>query len=279
MDRTEKINNCTVKIPKLEGLEQKKKWRGSNIFSARYFVLANLGKRRSGKTTLINTIVQNFATKNMILFFFVPTFYRDASYVPIREYLDEKGIVYQHYYSVKEDGVNNVEVFMEQNAHNEDSKNENEKEGLTSFEEEPIKPCLFDTEKKSEKKERKKKQPPLEYMFFFDDMPDNYKDKQVCKLIKLSRHFKSKIILSTQSTVDLDRSIYQQCDYVALFRNFNEDNLDKLYIRMEPWVDLEEFKRIYHRVTDSENRGIRNFLLVDRNDDIFRINLNKKLIL
>ena len=276
-----KINNCEVKIPELNGLEQAKKWRGSNIFNCRYFVLANVGRRNRGKTTLVNTIVQNFTTKNMIVFFYCPTFEKDASYKPIIEYLDSKGIIYHHYGNVVEDGVNNIELFIQQNTQPK------EEEPIEEVVEEKPTPCLFDKQVKikvppSEPKEKKKKkEKPIEYLFVFDDIPDGLKNPMVVKLCKLSRHLLAKIVISTQSIIDIDRAIYQNCDYVALYNGFNEDNLKKFHFRAEPGLPYEEFVELYHEVTDTENvrystatKRIYNFLLIDRKADVFRVNLN-----
>jgi hypothetical protein len=291
----EKINNCNIKAPEIKTLEKAKRWKGKNIFRDRYFVLGILGKRRSGKSTLIYNIIKNCVSKNTIVFFYVGTFHKDKSYEEIRNYLDEKGIVYHSYNDIeeREDGilVDNLKVFMEMNLsktdENEEDGEDEEKPKLTSNT-----ACKFD-EIKSETSPsvrgdphfvRKKKQPEPEYLLIFDDLSTSLKKNTLLKAVKNSRHLKSKFIISTQSVVDISPQLYQQMDYLAVFKNFNEDNLEKIYERVEPPLpinSLQEFIDLYHRVTNTINNstGYPYFLLIDRSENSYRMDLNKKIIL
>ena len=293
-----KVNNVGYVIPRVgSGLPQK--WKGSKLLDVRYWVMSILAKRRSGKTTLIFNLIKNFCTKRTIVIFFVPTFHKDDTYQAIREYLDEKDIQYINYDSIKEDGVNNISLFMESNK-GEDKDSEGRsasaEESVEGEEESnetpPIHPqCNFGDETK-EKKEKKKKEPlPPEYLIIFDDISSELRDKSVSVLCKNSRHFKCKIILSSQSIIDLNPSTHAQVDYCCLFKDFNEDSLEKIYNKLEPNIEHEKFKEIYHSVTNSKmklpsvvagspRRGhphLNNFLLIDRANQEYRISLSSKI--
>lgn len=272
----ERVNNSIYVLPKL-GSGQPIKWKGKNLLDVRYWVMSILAKRRSGKTTLIFNLIKNFCTKKTIVIFFVPTFMKDDTYQSIRDYLNEKDISYINYSSIKEDGVNNIEAFMEANKGQEDIEDEKEEEKVDNL----SSVCNFGESPKEKTKAKRKPIPP-EYLIIFDDISSELRDKSVSVLCKNSRHFKCKIILSSQSIIDLNPSTHAQVDYCALFKDFNEDSLEKIYQKLEPNISYEEFKEIYHEVTGTKMKGhphLNNFLLIDRANQEYRVNLNSKLSL
>jgi hypothetical protein len=269
------VNKTQVEVPKLNTV--KKKFQGDDLFDIQYWCMTLLGKRRSGKTSLIYTLLKKFLTKKTIVLFFVPTFHKDKTYEPIRKYLDEKKIVYDAYSAVEEDGVNMIETFMEVNSGFAEHKQENGADKppeQTRIEHH----CKFDSD--CNKKKRKKKDDPPEYMIIFDDMSGYLRKPSVLKLIKNSRHFRAKIIISTQSISDVHPHVFGQMDYIALFKNFNEDSLDFLYEKIQPGIPLEEFKKLYHYVVNQKFGDNYNcFLLIHLATETFFINLNKQVLL
>lgn len=276
----ERVNNSIYVLPKI-GSGKDDKWKGKKLLDVRYWVMSILAKRRSGKTTLIFNLIKNFCTKKTIILFFVPTFMKDDTYQAIREYLDEKGNQYLHFGSIKEDGVDNITTFMEANkgdtSHDSEDK-EDPKVGETQSQ-----VCNFGDDvggDVGEKKEKKKQPPPPEYLIIFDDISSELRDKSVSVLCKNSRHFKCKIILSSQSIIDLNPNTHAQVDYCCLFKDFNRDSLEKIYRKLEPNLDYESFEELYHSVTESKMRGhptLNNFLLLDRANQEYRVNLNDRI--
>ena len=108
-----KINNVNVEVPEIKAYATH--FKGDDLFDIQYFCMELLGKRLSGKTSLIYTLLKKFVTKNTNVLFFVPTFHKDKAYEPIRAYLNKKKITYDAFTSVEEDGVNMIEAFMEVN--------------------------------------------------------------------------------------------------------------------------------------------------------------------
>ncbi len=278
MSRVVKINNCKIEIPQshLE-LQKKKKWKGKDVFDVRYWVTGVFGKRRSGKTTLIYTLLKKFCTKNTIVLFFVQTFNKDVSYDSIREFLDSNGINYMSFGNIVEDGVDNIETFLEANDKGEEDKEE--AKGDNGVKQTKFSYVCFDPTEISEKPTGKKGKKPVEveYIIIFDDMSNELRHKSVSRLLKNSRHFKSKIIISSQSISDIHPHSWAQMDYICLFKNYNDESIEFLYKKIEPNLSFEQFLNLYHNITKGKTGILNNFLLVDRANEEYRINLDKKI--
>ena len=252
--------------------------------------------------------------------FFSPTFYKDDTYEAIRKYLDKKGILWKGYTDIRnEDGVDYIDNFMRMNRENENKDENRQDEPENKLIEPNLKPVqpvvnfgdeltkrdeLVNSFKKAflrnedELVNSFKPENPTkpEFILVFDDMSRYLREKSVIELLKNSRHFRCKIIMSTQSITDLHPHGHSQFDYIALFKNFNEDSLEKIYDRIEPNISFEKFKEIYHETTKKpekrspkddergkrspkDERGFHNFLLIDRGNEKYRINLDKEIII
>lgn len=271
-----KRNNVKVEIPPLK--TNTKRFKGDDLFDIQYFCMTLLGKRKSGKTSLIYTLLKKFVTKNTIVLFFVPTFHKDKTYEPIRNFLDKNKISYDSYSSVEEDGVNILETFMEVNSGFKDKSRKDEQ----AEDSHPLieNACKFHCDEEGkDKKKRKREEEPPEYFLVFDDMSGFLRKPSVLKLIKNSRHFRTKIVLSTQGVSDVHPHVFGQMDYIAVFKNFNEDSLDFLYEKLQLGISLEEFKEIYHYVTSMKFGDNYNcFLLINLPEEKFFVNLDKEVL-
>lgn len=269
-----KVNNVQVEIPPIQ--INKKKYKGDDLFDVQYFCMALLGKRKSGKTTVVYTLLKKFVTKKTIVVFFVPTFNKDKTYEPIRKYLDKKKIVYESYSSPEEDGVNIIETFMEVNNGFKEGKEAPKEQEKPKIEN----PCKFESEEELKSKKRKRKEEPPEYFLIFDDMSGYLRQPSISKLIKNSRHFRTKIVLSTQSVSDIHPHIFGQMDYIAIFKNFNEQSLDFLYEKLQLHMTEEQFKKLYHFVTSQKfGKDYNCFILINLPEEKFYINFDKEVFL
>ena len=281
--KIEKVNNVKIEVPQIK--KKKDNFKGDHIFDIEYFCLTILGKRKSGKTVLIYNLLKNFLTKKMIVLFFVPTFHKDDTYEPIRNMLKKMKITYEAYSSFVEDGINILETFMDVNNGYGKDKEQKEQNKDAPPELKDIEPCKFYSEqekKEMKKKKRKKKDQPPEYFIVTDDNSGYLRKPEILKLIKNSRHFKTKIVISTQAVSDVHPHVFAQMDYLALFKDFNEDSLDFLYSKLQLRATLEEFKVLYHFVTGAktkEEKDKRNFILINLPTETYYINLNKKIVL
>lgn len=204
-------------------------WKGSKIFSKPYWITAVLGHKGTGKSTLTYNLLRYFASKKTIVIFIVPTFYNDDTFIAMRKYLDEKNISWLAYTDVRdENGVDVVDIFMKVNARQEE-ESDSEPEEKTPDDLVKECPCKFGDEKEEAKKKKKKKKAPPNYLFITDDLTDDNRAKSMVRLAKKCRHFRCKMIISTQSVVDIPPQLHSQIDYYALFRGFNQDSLHQLY--------------------------------------------------
>ena len=128
---------------------------------------------------------------------------------------------------------------------------------------------IFDNDEE-DKQERKPKKIAPEYIFVFDDMSQMLRDKTISTLIKKHRHFKSKIILSSQYVNDLSPEARKNIDIFILFKGHSENKLEEIFINMDLQISFQLFLKLYENAT-SEPYG---FLYVDKNKGEFRRNFS-----
>ena len=118
---------------------------------------------------------------------------------------------------------------------------------------------LFPKEKAIERKERKPKRLAPEYVFIFDDLGSDLRDKSITQLFKTSRHYKAKVIVSSQYIHDLSNSCIKNLDYTLIFKSFNREKLLVLFEALDLSIDFELFEQLYLDATEQPF----NFLYVD----------------
>jgi hypothetical protein len=123
-----------------------------------------------------------------------------------------------------------------------------------------------DAEKK--KKKQKGKGSSLiapSYIFIFDDLASELQNKVLTQLLKKNRHFRSKIIISSQNFKDIAKQGRAQIDYLVLFRGLSADRQKQIHSEMCNFVPFKEFVDSYLNATHPKF----GFLKVDRvNDEI-----------
>jgi hypothetical protein len=85
-------------------------------------------KKRKGKSVLINNLVKWFVDDDTIVYFYVSSFWSDENYEELRQWLDKKGIRYQAYLAIKENGVDNVQVYLDTMKQLQEEQKAKEKE-------------------------------------------------------------------------------------------------------------------------------------------------------
>ena len=268
------IKGAKIVVPNI--VKTDKKWKGKHILDMEYFIMEILAKRRSGKTVLIYNMVKKFVTKKMVCLFFCSQFDKDPVYKSIRDFLDEKGVLYHNYTSIIDNGVDNVAIFME-NVDQDYTLSENKKQKVaredTLSETQPSKVKFGDEVEKKIKNKKPPKFKPIEFFIVFDDQSSELRAKSVEKLLKNSKHYKAKIILSSQGISDLTPNQHTQVDYSVLFKGFSHESIHKIYDKLQPRIEYDEFETLYKEITSKNH----DFLLFDRGNESFRINLDKKL--
>jgi len=216
------------------GANESEPFRGDDVIKQRYFVMSILAKRRSGKTTLIASLIDTFADKSMIVILIGPTLHKDTAWLAIQARLKKRGIQFESHTSIHdtETGENIIERNMA---------------------------LLRDTPDQ------------VDIFWIFDDISSELRHKSISTLTKNSRHYRSKIIISSQSIVDLTPSVHAQVDATLLFGSFNDRSLMQIWSRIEPPLSESQFIRLYHQVTKEPFQ----FLFIDRDTGQFRKNLDQ----
>ena len=122
------------------------------------------------------------------------------------------------------------------------------------------------------KKPKKSKYLAPEEMIIFDDLSSELKSKSLLSLLKFNRHFKAKLIISSQWLHDLLPESRKQIDLFLIFKGFPEDKIALIYKDCDSSPPFETFYQIYKKSTINPH----SFMYVDTRADEFRSNFDKK---
>src|SRR3954464_14828496 len=95
--------------------------------------------------------------------------------------------------------------------------------------------------------QKKSKYQSPEYIIVFDDLSSELKSGSLFSLFKFNRHFKSKLIISSQWLHDLLPESRKQIDLFLIFKGFPEDKLALIYKDCASSVPFETFYSIYKK--------------------------------
>jgi hypothetical protein len=132
-----------------------------------------------------------------------------------------------------------------------------------------------DDERVTKKKKHKSKYLAPEYMIIFDDLSSELKSRSLLSLLKFNRHFKSKLIISSQWLHDLLPESRKQIDLFLIFKGFPEDKLALIYKDCDSSVPFDVFFKIYKKSTKRPH----SFMYIDTRSDEFRRNFDSKFII
>ena len=274
--RAVKINDIKVDKVPLLSKEDTRPIRGADLFPEIYANVFLCAKTKSGKTSTIYKIIKECSGKDTKIIAFVSTLYKDANWETIRKYCKLKGIDFEGHTSINEDGVDMINDLVER-LQNEakDEEEDRELDSRVAALEKQMKICPLqmdddsDEEEKTKKKKKEKYRSP-EYIIILDDISNELKSRSLVTLLKKNRHFKSKIILSSQYLNDLLPESRKQIDYFLVYRGQPKKKLDEIYRDADVAVDAEEFYDIYKFATEKEF----SFLYIDTKTSQFRRNFN-----
>ena len=154
--------------------------------------------------------------------------------------LEKKGvntIVYDHFI----DGKENVLTTMLNEMNNDLEAKETAKKPKGN---ELVGWGCFDNEveeKKEEKKQRKPKKLGCEYIFIFDDLGSDLRHPSITQLCKIGRHYKAKLIFSSQYLHDLSNSAIKNIDVCLIFKSFNKEKLFVLFEGLDLGCTFQQF--------------------------------------
>lgn len=263
---TKKINNVEVKaIPLDESKIDKRPIKGVQVCPEMFANILLLAKKKSGKTSIINTLLKHCLGRDTSVLAFVSTLEKDAQWAVIKEYCEKKGKPFLGYTSLFEDGDNMLDAFIKKLQVGE--KEEEEKPEAAPLYKFPGRGAEPEPEAK-EKKPRKTKYQAPEYIIILDDLSTELKVKTVTELLKKNRHFKAKTIISTQYLNDLPPDGFKQIDILMMFRGFSKIKLQEVFDKAALPMEFEEFIKMYHEATAPQY----GFLWLDLHNHTFRKN-------
>ena len=274
--------------------EDKPPIKGYDICEIIYANKFLCAKKHSGKTSALFKIIKECAVKKTVIIVFCSTIYKDSNWIEIRKYFEEKGMDMRVFTSIFEDGEDQINKLI--NELNEEAK---EKEGIKedkeAVEEHPIDKCddILDRlanmqlcavphneaeeeviTKKSKSKKKCKYQAP-EYIIIFDDLSSELKSQSLLTLLKKNRHFKTKLIISSQWVHDLLPESRKQLDLFMIFKGFPDAKLSEIYKDCDSGIPFETFCKIYKKATKHPF----SFMYINTRSDSYRKNFSEQFIL
>ena len=130
-------------------------------------------------------------------------------------------------------------------------------------------------EKNEEKKERKPKKLGCEYIFIFDDLGSDLRSPSITQLCKVSRHYKAKLIFSSQYLHDLQNAAIKNIDVCLIFKSFKKEKLLILFEGLDLGCTFNQFVEMYKYATHDPF----NFLYFDCREGTFRMNFDEQFVI
>lgn len=257
MFSVEKINNEVVKAVPLLKEKDNRPIKGKNLFEELYANIYLCSKKKSGKTSTIYKILRRCAGPKTKIVAFCSTLHKDASWETIQAWCENKGLPFLGHTSLKaDDGRDQLDELIQGLA---------EKTEVV-----PQMKNILDSDSEEEEERPPKYRSP-EYIIILDDLSNELKSTSVTALLKKNRHFKAKIILSTQYLNDTAPGSRKQMDYFILFRGHPKKKLEEIHRDADLSIPLEQFSEVYKFATSEPY----SFLYIDCTNGTFRRNFNE----
>lgn len=259
-----KVNDFEVKpipVPKINP----NRIKGYELFLEAYCNIFLCAKKKSGKTSALFSILKKCAGENTKILIFASTVFKDANYKEILKYFKKNGntiIPKTHFIDEDNNELDNLISTLQEEDQEESSDEE-------------TKHLVFDDPSIEVAKKEKVKQIAPEYIFVFDDLSTDLRHKSITALVKKNRHFKSKVILSSQALTDLDLQARQQIDYCLLFQGHSPQKLELIHRDLDLSIPFDQFLTLYYNATEEKY----HFLYIDRNEQSYRQDFNKLYVI
>ena len=269
------INNSIVKPVQIPQISVEN-IPGHELFAEPYPNIGIIAKKRSGKTSVLHHILRSCVKKkhkNLRVFIFCPTAHRDPTFLQIQKLLEKRGssCFISDSLGAGRGGTTLVDSILAE-IRSSFVGQMSGPPGSTPKPRIPINPVDFGVVAKPGKPPKPPK--PLEYIFVFDDLGSAMRHQSIGTLLKTNRHYRAKVIISTQYLTDLQPAALKQLDYFLCFRSFSVDKLEDIHRHLDLSIDFPEFLRIYQYATAAPY----SFLYVDVRHDKFRKNFNEQIV-
>ena len=246
-----------------------------------------LAKKNSGKTNIIYNILKKCANRNTEVVIFCPTWELDDTYSQILDYLDSKGIPHQQFKN-----IDNLKDLMDSYDKNFDQATPSDDEELKEtpppghtiekYASSKLEAILQIPQQREQhateaaqyeqpiKKPKKSKFTVPEHIFIFDDCKKMLRSPVLNSLIATNRHYKSKVIISTQYFTDIMPDTRTCLDIICIFPKIPLDKIKKLHEDIQLSTEYPIFEKLYLKATEQPH----NFLYVDIRREQFKFNFD-----
>lgn len=227
-----------------------------------------LAKKNSGKTNIIYNILKKCANRNTEVVIFCPTWELDDTYSQILDYLDSKGIPHQQFKN-----IDNLKDLMDSYDKNFETPSESDDEELKEPATQSYTLLTNQTSQPPQqplKKPKKSKFTVPEHIFIFDDCKKMLRSPVLNSLIATNRHYKSKVIISTQYFTDIMPDTRTCLDIICIFPKIPLDKIKKLHEDIQLSTEYPIFEKLYLKATEQPH----NFLYVDIRREQFKFNFD-----
>lgn len=280
----QQINNQHVTPIRTPSSYDTRPIKGADICSELYPNIYLCAKKKSGKTSCTFKILKECVGKRTKIIVFCSTIHKDENWIAIRKYFENKGYDITCFTSIYEDGEDRLEQLMN------DIKQEAEEEEEAEREKEPETDNVdyflqrlnelnntrqhLDEEEK-ERKPRKLKYRAPDYFIVFDDLSSELKSRSLLSLLKTNRHYRSKVLLSSQYLNDILPESRKQLDLWIIFKGFTFEKIKEIYKDCDTGIPLDLFYSIYQKATKKPY----SFMYIDTRTDQFRRNFNEEIMI
>lgn len=275
MIKIQRINNSVVKPLKFVKPKDDRPIKGFETVPLLMAIIFICAHKNSGKTWVVNDIINKCSTKDTTVIAFVSTLYKDDAWIAIRKNLKKKGIDFIGHTSIVDDDTkqNHLIEFMKENRQPDDDE-EDENEIIQKPKD--LNDILFPIHEDEDTITfRKSKYQAPKFILIFDDLSDELRKPYLQKFLKEHRHYSTKVIISSQYCKDLPPMALQQTDFWLLFKGHTPDKLINIYERCGLNITFQDFINLYNFATSQPY----NFLYINKNTKEFRRNFNERLLI
>lgn len=261
--KIKQINNIDIKPVKI--IKNNIPFKGVEMFENPYSSIFICAKRNSGKTTVIYNILKKCINKNTVVHVFSSTAHKDSTYEKLTNYLDNHNITYNIHTSLIENGINILGELIKEMSEVDESESSSED-------------IEYNSDGEEIKARPKRKYIPKyivpKHLIIFDDLGSTLRSPDIDTCLKVGRHWKAMIIISSQYINDINVSARLNLDYLLLFKNLPMQKLAEIYKDIDLSIDFDIFLECYNIATYDKY----NFLYVDIRKEKFRKNFNYEFI-
>ncbi len=246
--------------------------------------LALLAKTRSGKTTVINHIMEHCVDERVDVHIFASTVGLDASWIKVVKVLRHRGVGVTTYTSIFHPmtGVNQLNQVFAEFERKKKAKEKEKKTRKSIYEvvqapkflaaPNPIADPDMVAPSESKKEEDYETSAPERWVIIDDMDQEQLRAKCLDNNLKKCRHYKARILISTQHIIHVTPSALTQLSMVCFWKGFSPNYMAKLHDRlaMHAVIDFKQFWLLYSMATKEDH----SFLTYYLTDGSFRSNFS-----